>query len=491
MSRWLWLLVGPVLGAAIVLIGTRDGPQMRPDSAVYVGVADNVASGRGVTVPFHFYPLGGSGLGTPPPQQSVPRPTPLTQYAPLTPVVLSVWRGHAKTVAVALNAGLLAGTALMAGWAVWAVTGSRTRALAAQVAIVSSVSLLTSFTAVLSDPMFVFASLLALLLLASHLRRPSGYALIGSAATTAVALLARYSGIGVVLTAVVLLLARRRIGDVALFVVVSCVPIGIWLGRQQAGVAHATNRQTGFHPVAASLTQAVRPVAAWVLPDRLPGPARTVVALAVVTGVVWVARAGPALVVQVAGIFVLSYALTLVATATFVDQTTTPDDRLLLPVLVAVIIAVFASLPEQLPILATMTALVILSLLRAVVYVVPDRNDALNYGSRLWLHSPIMIAAGALPADRPLYTNAPDAFYAVLHRATSTIPEKTDFTSGSKNPSFRIEEEEMGRTVAARGGFIVYIPDGRPFVPTESELRRDLPLRTVSAQPDGTIYQSS
>jgi hypothetical protein len=78
--------VGCVVGlalcaAGLVLLATRQGVPMESDDAVYAGVARTLASGEGLNVPFHYYPLGSVSIGTPPPGSTTPSLTPLVIYA--------------------------------------------------------------------------------------------------------------------------------------------------------------------------------------------------------------------------------------------------------------------------------------------------------------------------------------------------------------------------------------------------------------------------
>jgi hypothetical protein len=89
--RRVMCVVGLALCAAgLVLLATRQGVPLDSDDAVYTGVARTLASGEGLNVPFHYYPLGNVSIGTPPSGSSSPPLTPLVIYAPLEPVFLAI-----------------------------------------------------------------------------------------------------------------------------------------------------------------------------------------------------------------------------------------------------------------------------------------------------------------------------------------------------------------------------------------------------------------
>ena len=79
------LLVVPVLGSILCAVATRHGIGIGQDSAAYMGAADNLLHGRGITTPFD---LSGSTLS---PEQvfAFYGAVPLVHFPPLYPVSLA------------------------------------------------------------------------------------------------------------------------------------------------------------------------------------------------------------------------------------------------------------------------------------------------------------------------------------------------------------------------------------------------------------------
>lgn len=468
------LLIGlAMLGAGAVLLATREGVGISPDSSVYLSVAENVSKGEGVTVPFRLYPLANGGIGTPPPGDVEPEPSTLTHYQPLLPVVLS--QAGPRTV----NAASLGLIVFLVGWAVFSFTGLLWKAVAAAVLVGGSVHLLTVSATVLSEPLFAALVVASLALLTQHLRKPSFFLLLCSSSAIALAILTRYAGVALVLTGLVLL--RHRVRDAVVLVVVSCVPPGVWLLFNGA----STNRTIAFHWRLGAPKEALRTAGAWVLPTDAPGGLLLVGGLAVTTAVVVVlARARLRELSLVMVVFLGAYAFVLTATALFVDATTWFDQRLLMPVFIALVVAMVC-LTQAKVLFAVLT---VLTVGRAGLWLAGDHPGVLGYAGA-WQSSPIMEVVRTLPEHLVVYSNAPDAIWAVTGRAVSTVPEKTNFSTARANARFPEHLTEMARALRQRDGVLVYIRlPHRQYVPSESELRDRLQLRLLRNEPDGAVY---
>ncbi len=469
------VLVALALAAgAAVLVATRDGVGVSPDSSVYLGVAGNIRQGEGVTVPFRYYPLGAGGIGTPPPGRAEPPPSKLTHYQPLLPTVLS--RVSARIV----NAVSVALTVLIVGWAVRSFTGSLAAAVPAALLVGASVDVLTLSARVASEPLFLALGMAGLVLLARHREVPAGVVLVGSGLAAGLAILDRYAGVAVLMAGVVLL-ARRPPHAVALAVIALSPPVA-WLVHNGG----STNRALAFHPRAGYPAQVADTVGSWILPAGLPRPVTWAGALLLgaglllfflfvrgrVTGLPWVML-----------VFVAAYGVMLAVTALFVDASTQFDARLLVPVFVALVTAVACLTRRR----AVLVALAALAVVRGGLWLAHDHPGVLEYAGP-WRSSPIMQAVRELPRGTVVYSNAPDAIWAVTGRAVSTVPERVNFVTDRENPRFGAQMGEMVETLRGRRGVLVHVRrSGREFVPGERELT-ERGLRLLREEPDGSVY---
>jgi hypothetical protein len=196
---WSLLFLPAVLGAALVLIATRDGVGVSIDSVVYLSVAREIADGHGAVIPW----------GT-------PKPTPLsTQLGPLLPTVLAaVSRLGPDPIEVArwLNALVYGATVLLIGVYVRRATGSMWLAACVATLIATSRQLLNIHAMAWSEPLFLLFTMAALLILASYISTGRAVVLVAACAATALALLTRWAGAALVVAAFsALMLGRARL----------------------------------------------------------------------------------------------------------------------------------------------------------------------------------------------------------------------------------------------------------------------------------------
>jgi hypothetical protein len=173
---------------------------------------------------------------------------------------------------------------------------------------------------------------------------------------------------------------------------------------------------------------------------------------------------------------------------TFFDAGVDLDSRELIPVFLAVVVALACGISRTKWMKVVTVVLVVACGLRFGIDNATEPPGA--YTTPKWEHSPILADVRALPPDAIIYTDAPDLIYLLAGRATSSIPETQDFSTLKKNPRFNAQIEEIRHTLSARGGFVVYIRGlGRnAFLPTEATLRHLLPLHLVRNESDGAIY---
>jgi hypothetical protein len=470
-----------LVSAGGVLLATRDATSAGADSAVYVGTAESIASGHGINVPIHYYPLGNVSIGTPPPGQFSPRPTPLVVYAPLEPVLLSVG-GHPLTSARIEDTILFSLAVLVIGLFVLWSTAELWLAAAAQLVVAGSVVVPASDVG--TNAVSVFLTVVALASVIVFRARPRRSWLIVAALAVGVATLERYADGGLIVWGALAL--RRKHREALAFLVVSSIPLAAWFMYEHLS-GRGSGHFVGLHVVGSTFRGGARSVADWVLPASVPTAVALLGALAVVVAVYVVVRRRPTTPALLLLLFAFVQIVALEIAITFFDALVNLDSRELIPCFIAVVMALACSIERTTAMRLLVATAVVASVARGAVEI--GRDVPLDYRTARWTSSPVMAAVGALPRDTIVYSNAPDAIYLLDRRSTSSVPEMDDFSTRKRNPRFLAQLAEIGHTLATRGGVVVYVRGlHREYLPSEGALVRDLSLRLIRDTRDGAIY---
>lgn len=520
-----------LLAMLIVWLATRFGIGINPDSTVYLDAAHNLLNGRGLTA------LTGHGEFQP-----------LTHYPPLYPAVLaslarvgSLLGGFPiEAVARLLNSFLFGANILLVGITIrsyvrdsfWLpIIGSSLTLTAPDIAGIH--------TFALTEGLFIFLSLGGLVLLCRFIETKRRPWLIGSAALVAMAFLTRYVGVTLVFTGVVVLLFvngrsfRRRCFDVLTFGLIACAPMALWAVRNMHAAEGMTDRGLSFHPVRLrQMVAGLSTVSTWLLLGKVRTDYR------IIFFVLELAAAGPVVVYLLRRgrnarikyghpdnaataaaekiskrrgysplpiifiVFMVIYVAFLIFTAFFIDADTVLDLRALVPVHVAAIVLMsglawrgVAGFNRGRSIQIAFVALAIILVgsysIRSARWFIQARQDGQGYASHAWKESAVIGNVKNTPLGVPIYSNGYDAIYYLTKRPAIYLPEKVIHGTGRENQKYAAELESMRKAMIERGGLLVYfntLPE-RWFLPSESDLRSQLPLAEMVKAPDGSIYK--
>ncbi len=259
----LLLIAFSVLGAAYILVRTSTyGAAIGADSVTYLSLAANLTVGAG------WQDFRGMEL---------------LPWPPLFPLLLAafVWVG-----ADLLNAGRMVGAIafgliiLVSGWWLRRVLNSRILVIGATAAVMMSYPLSHISSFILTEPIFILFTLLALVSLESFLNRRARWpSLIAGAGFTALAAVTRYPGVAVMFTGVLLLTLRRdaslgaRLRDGATYASISSVPLAAVLAynwRVFGMVTHRTYIPKAGQSVADSLGRIIEVFSRGIVPLPVP-----------------------------------------------------------------------------------------------------------------------------------------------------------------------------------------------------------------------------
>lgn len=476
---------------------TRSGVTVSPDSVGYIAAARNLSSGRGLSVP-----------------RADGRSIPVTAVPPLYSTILagSIKAGLDVFTAVrVLNVALLGGSIFLAAALIGEAIHGATKApgpggslfLAAPLAVlVTSSTVLSVFASAWSEPLFIFLSMAAFTCLRSHLRTGHPRPAIAAGMAAGAAWLARYVGVAVVMTGAVAILVGSRssrgrmIRTLAIYLLLSCLPMALWLLRNILLDMPATGRSMQVHLLSAGHLRTLRyTVSEWLVPERLNHPLRAVLvvssaALAVLFAAVAArtnrARQKAAVTLQAGQlmvVFTVIYLSVLAASISLVDFATPLDYRILAPVFIPLLIALTAAVAAELgrasltPAMAGALALLLAAVLMchaaaALAWIrVSGTGYWAGYAGREWQQAGTMAWLNSQPQSAHIYTNGTEPIYLHTGRVASRLPVKSD-EAASLHP----------------GSVVVFFHHVAWEGLGERELQRLLPLRLEAQYPEAAVY---
>ena len=246
------------LGAAHILVRTSTyGAALNDDAFNYLSAAESLAAGEGLLTP-------GGGQ--------------MVLYAPFLPMALaflSLFGIEPVDGGRFLNATAFGLLILVSGLWLSRRLESPPIALGVAVAVMASLPLAHAASTLLSEPLFVLFTLLALMPLESFLNRRSGTpALVLSAVFAALAALTRYMGVALIFSGVLMLLVRRnvpigeRLKHALAFGTISSLPLAAVMVRNQlvSGTLTGDRSTASGQPLFDSLGQIVEVFHGWADP---------------------------------------------------------------------------------------------------------------------------------------------------------------------------------------------------------------------------------
>ncbi|MGE0461435.1 MAG: ArnT family glycosyltransferase [Vicinamibacterales bacterium] len=442
------------------------------------------------------------------------------QFPPLYPLLLSVvslFGSDPYAVARWVNAILFAANICLLGLAVWdSSSHARWLSVIGAVLMAGSTSMLLVHGSVLSEPLFLVLVLSGFGLLARYLEHDSRPHLLWAALLIGLSVLTRYAGAACVATGMagIVLLGRprlrQRIIDTLLFGGVSSLPAVSWALRNVLVAGTSTNRELGFHPVGwPQAWEALHTVTAWLLlPQSTPGTIRLAACIAIFAFATMTFvrtarkhRRAPALATLLL-LFIFGYMGFLAVSISLFDANTPLDDRILLPVLAAGIVVALTAIDLAWPLLrarpSAMYGVVTLlaafaagHVIRGSTVIARGHADGLGFSSVEWQTSTTLARVRALPDEITVYSNAPEIVYLHTRRSARSLPRRRFLMTQLPNDQYAAELAAVGQDIAGSCAVVVYLRSlTQRSMPSEQDLRQDLPLKVLSEDTDGVILTS-
>lgn len=509
-----------VAGTFLVLRATPEGLGLSDDSIAYIAGARSMLAGDGYR------------------EAWLESNQPVTHFPPGFSSVLAFFglfgldplRGtrFVNALLFGINAGLL-------GILVWRMTPSLTAGLVAAGLFIANGDLLQVHTAAMSEPLFIFLSLLAFWTFDLYFELPpssvgrgiSGewWWLVACGAFAGMAYLTRYAGLALVATflvAIVILRStwRKRFTSVGIFLA-GFVPFALgWALRNRMIAESATNRAFAWHPITAenirlgifTFSSFLVPVEewrrslagfGWVLPGLIVLVLGAVLVWTLLQAWRYFSKPRQASVLKrggkesrevisfTTGLYIFAYLASIVASMTMFDAATKFRLRILAPVFVGLLILLVAfgiSMRKKYrPLIIVATVLVFaLSIYKQSVTFAHWSQGGIGYASFQWYDSQAMAYLRDLPDGVSIYTNEPAAVYLYTGRGAKVLPSRVDSATAQERPGF--EEGIAGlQNDVLQGRAVMALFDGGDNIATDVNRLTDGLHLAFKAQGD-SIY---
>lgn len=460
---------------------TPAGLGLTNDSAAYLGGARSILAGTGYSDIWLDSAL-----------------EPITHYPPLFSLTLSsisLLTGlDPYRAARALHIILFAANTVLLGWLGWRITHSQMAALLLALLFALNGQLLTLHAYAMSEPLFLFFSLLSFLSfdLAPPKTRKTAIAalftknrLLLTGFFSGLAFLTRYSGLALIATLVVsifLLAPDARLKRIITFMAGAIPPIAAWFVRNALVAESATNRTFHFNPIelsnirtglwnAAHFLAPLPGLPEWLFQSGLLQIGLTIAGVGLLGWLGYQAyqayhlRQSVNPLLFITALYVWGYLGAVLFSMSFFDASTKFQPRILSPLYVSWLILLTASLhflwkwkPPVSPVLTTLAvvALLLLSGLNAQNTITELRTiDGLGYASWRWRQAEVLAYIRRLPPEIAIYTNSPPAVYHVTGRASRVIPTFLNPVSGLPRPDYEQALAEMRQELFAGRAVLV------------------------------------
>jgi 4-amino-4-deoxy-L-arabinose transferase-like glycosyltransferase len=482
-----------ILGTILVLRATPEGLGLSGDSIAYIAGARSILAGHGYS---------GAWLIS---------DEPVTHYPPGFPAVLALvglagidpLRG-----ARLVNALLFGINAALLGILFWRMTKSLPGGLVLAALFVANGSLLQVHAVAMSEPLFIFFSLLAFWMFDLYFERDDHWLwLVLCGVFVGFAYLTRYAGLALIATFVLALMLlyrdwRNRLASTGIFII-SVIPwIMGWAIRNELVAGSATNRVFVWHPLTAgnfdtalsNISMLLMPVGSW-QKSLISIPIIFEAAVVIILGsiLIWIFRRAwnflrsdqqpphsSALAFAMA-LYIFGYLASIIASMLLFDASTKFKLRILSPVYVSLLFLLVALgfwLWNRRRGLAVLLAVVILgmSAYGQVETMTELMKGGQGFASFIWYRSKAMEYLRGLPPGVNIYTDQPGVVYLYTGRGVYTLPNRFDPVTAQVRPGFELGAQRLQTEIRAGRGVLALFSGGDTSAADAALLSSGLPL---------------
>jgi 4-amino-4-deoxy-L-arabinose transferase-like glycosyltransferase len=374
-------------------------------------------------------------------------------------------------------------------------------------------SLLRVHTTALSEPLFIFLSVLAFWMFDLYIERDAHWLwLVSCGVIAGLAYLTRYAALALVATSVIALLIlhrnwRKRLIAIGIFLAGALPWVIGWAIRNQLVGGTATNRDLIWHPVTAdNLDMGLRTASSFLVPVeawraaliKVPFFFAGLIALILGALLVWLVLKArdyvrptqdgqpKGIVAFVSGLYVFGYLGAVIASMSLFDASTKFRLRILAPVYVALLVLLLLLglwLWRRRREAAIVLGLFVFGMSAYGQFTAVTELDKgpQGYASFKWYDSKAIAFLLRLPADVMIYTNEPGAVYLYTGRGVNVLPDRTDPVTSEPRPGFQQGIIEMQSQIKAGKAALALFSGGQPSAEDAALLSNGLYLADKSA----------
>jgi 4-amino-4-deoxy-L-arabinose transferase-like glycosyltransferase len=436
-----------VAGGGLLFYATPQGLGLNDDSIAYVAGARSLLEGRG----YREIWIVSAG--------------PVTHFPPGFPSVLaffSLVTGIDPLRAARLLNGLLFGfNTFLMGWLALRMTKSRAVGLLTAALFLLTPSLLKIHSNAMSEPLYVFFTLITFLLLDFYFQnqnsRRARLLLLVAGVVTSLAFLTRYAALALLATGIVALVImhgrsrfKRALLDVGIFLAGFVPFVLAWTIRNSIVGGTVTNRAIGWHPIVESNARTgLRTFSEFLVPIqnlqlsliKVDGLFEVILIALALGLLVWTLKVGlprffhpeknpqPEVISFLNGLYIFGYFLSLAATMTFFDPATKFQLRIVSPMLVSLLLLLAFGLKT---VSGSGVGRIIVSTLAVIIFamslvgtnetLVDLRRGGQVYANERWYDAPAIAALRKLPEDVIIHSNQPGVIYLYVGRPGALLP---------------------------------------------------------------------
>ncbi|MBI5933963.1 MAG: phospholipid carrier-dependent glycosyltransferase [Chloroflexi bacterium] len=491
LASFLTLAALAVLGAFLTLTATPEGQILSDDSIAYIAGARSLLSGQGYR------------------EAWLESNQPVTHFPPAfsgTLALIGLLGVNPINGARLLNALLFGVNAALLGLLGWRATKSSISGIILAALFLVNDSLLRVHAAAMSEPLFLFFSLLAFLSFAFYFDANKTRWLLVAGILASLAYLTRYSGLALVATFVVALILlndtwKKRISSVAIFLV-GFLPLALaWSVRNRIVAGNATNRTTVWHPIKAeTLDQGLRTFSEFLVPVeewrsawfKTPEIFIAIIIFISLAILAWILVNGlrrffqpstpmPEVIGFTNGLYIFGYLASVLFSISLFDASTPLKVRILAPVyLPLLLLLVHAGVwvwnrhprAGRALVIGLGALIFSVSALGQARTVTELSKGGQGFASFKWYDSKVMDYLKTLDG-LPIYTNEPGAVYLYTGRGSRVLPERVDPVTGLAWDNFDAGVAKVRNDVQS-GGAVLALFDVDPQSPDYAMLTEGL-----------------
>ncbi|RJP47718.1 MAG: phospholipid carrier-dependent glycosyltransferase [Anaerolineaceae bacterium] len=448
LASYLTLGLIAILGALLIFKATPDGLGLSDDSVAYIAGARSLLAGEGYRAAW------------------LETNKPVTHFPPAfsgTLAFIGITGADPINGARLLNTLLFGVNAALLGLLGWRMTKSSVAGIILAALFVANDSLLRVHAVAMSEPLFLFFSLIAFLVFAFYFETNKPIWLIAAGILTSLAYLTRYSGLALVATFVVALILlndtwKKRIASVAIFLA-SFMPLVIaWSIRNRLVAGNATNRTMVWHPVTPeTLEQGLRTFSEFLIPIeewrrelfKMPEIFIWIIVVILLAILLWILVNGlqrffkpstpmPEVVGFTNGLYIFGYLASVLFSISLFDASTPLKVRILAPVYLPLLLLlvnaggwVWNRRPRvgQAIVVGLAALIFSISALGQARTVTELSKGGTGFASFKWYDSEVMDYLATLDG-LAIYTNEPGAVYLYTGRGCRVLPQRVDPVTG-------------------------------------------------------------